>query len=130
MWWTTPTVSGVGVASVAGRLFPIAAVEALVGRTIDAELDRLEQRQLVEPATVGHQQFGHALLQDAAYELIPKLRRGEIHIRLAKWLDANGADDATVGTHLERAYALRAGLGQTDAETARVGEEAGERLAD
>ena len=119
----------VGVASVAGRLFPVAAVEALVGRSIDAELGHLEQRELVEPAGTGHRQFGHALLQDAAYELIPKLRRGEIHIRLAEWLDANGADDATVGTHLERAHALRAGLGQTDAETVKVGEQAGERLA-
>ena len=34
-----------------------------------------------------------------------------------------------LGTHLERAHALRAGLGQTDAETAKVGEHAGERLA-
>jgi class 3 adenylate cyclase/tetratricopeptide (TPR) repeat protein len=119
----------VGVAAVAGRLFPIAAVEALVGRTIDAELGHLGQRELVEPAGTGSQQFSHALLQDAAYELMPKLRRGEIHIRLAEWLDANGADDATVGTHLERAHALRAGLGQTDAETVKVGEQAGERLA-
>jgi class 3 adenylate cyclase/tetratricopeptide (TPR) repeat protein len=119
----------VGVAAVAGRLFPIAAVEALVGRTIDAELGHLGQRELVEPAGTGSQQFSHALLQDAAYELMPKLRRGEIHIRLAEWLDANGADDATVGTHLERAHALRAGLGQTDAETVKVGEQAGERLS-
>jgi class 3 adenylate cyclase/tetratricopeptide (TPR) repeat protein len=119
----------VGVAAVAGRLFPIAAVEALVGRTIDAELGHLGQRELVEPAGTGSQQFSHALLQDAAYELMPKLRRGEIHIRLAGWLDTNGADDATVGTHLERAHALRAGLGQTDAETVKVGEQAGERLA-
>jgi class 3 adenylate cyclase/tetratricopeptide (TPR) repeat protein len=119
----------VGVAAVAGRLFPIAAVEALVGRTIDAELGHLGQRELVEPAGTGSQQFSHALLQDAAYELMPKLRRGEIHIRLAEWLDTNGADDATVGTHLERAHALRAGLGQTDAETVKVGEQAGERLA-
>jgi class 3 adenylate cyclase/tetratricopeptide (TPR) repeat protein len=119
----------VGVAAVAGRLFPIAAVEALVGRTIDAELGHLGQRELVEPAGTGSQQFSHALLQDAAYELMPKLRRGEIHIRLAEWLDTNGADDATVGTHLERAHALRAGLGQTDAETVKVGEQAGERLS-
>jgi class 3 adenylate cyclase/tetratricopeptide (TPR) repeat protein len=119
----------VGVAAVAGRLFPIAAVEALVGRTIDAELGHLGQRELVEPAGTGSQQFSHALLQDAAYELMPKLRRGEIHIRLAEWLDTNGADDATVGTHLERAHALRAGLGQTDAETVKVGEQAGEGLS-
>jgi class 3 adenylate cyclase/tetratricopeptide (TPR) repeat protein len=119
----------VGVAAVAGRVFPVAAVEALVSRAIDAELEHLWQRELVEPATDGHQQFAHALLQDAAYGLIPKLRRGELHIQLARWLDANGADDAIVGNHLERAHALRAELGQMDAETVEVGEQAGARLA-
>ncbi len=36
----------VGVAAVAGRDFPVAAVEALVGRAVDGELDRLAQREL------------------------------------------------------------------------------------
>ncbi len=117
------------VAAVAGRRFPVAAVEALVGRSIDAELDHLAQRELVEAAEPGWRQFGHALLRDAAYELIPKRRRGELHVRLARWLDEDGAGDADVGTHLERAVALRLELDQNDDETRAIAEEAGLRLA-
>ena len=67
-----PEQEVVGVAAVAGRDFPAAAVEALVGRPVDDELERLAQRELVEPTTVGRHRFGHALLQDAAYGLLPE----------------------------------------------------------
>jgi class 3 adenylate cyclase/tetratricopeptide (TPR) repeat protein len=119
----------VSVAAVAGRDFPLAAVEALVGRPIGAELEHLERRELIEPTAAGRRQFGHALLQEAAYALIPKARRSELHTGLARWLDADGAADAVVGDHLERAFSLRAELGQADEAIARIGEEAGMRLA-
>ncbi len=119
----------VAVAAVAGREFPVAAVEALVGRPIGEELDRLAQRELVEPTVAGRQQFGHALLQEAAYALIPKRRRSELHTRLARWLDDDGASDAEVGDHLERAHVLLSELDETDPEAARIGAEAGARLA-
>ena len=119
----------VAVAAVAGREFPVAAVEALVGRPIGEELDRLAQRELVEPTGPGRQQFGHALLQEAAYALIPKRRRSELHTHLARWLDDDGASDAEVGDHLERAHVLLSELDQTDPEAARIGAEAGARLA-
>ncbi|MDX6548366.1 MAG: hypothetical protein QOG33_1916, partial [Gaiellales bacterium] len=119
----------VGVAAVAGRDFPDAAVEALVGRSIDGELAHLAQRELVEPTTPGRHQFAHALLQEAAYGLMPKQRRSELHLRLAGWLEAEDAADALVGDHLERAFTLRAELGQTDDDTVRIGERAGARLA-
>ncbi len=119
----------VSVAAVAGRDFQLAAVEALVGRPIGAELERLERRELIEPTAAGGQQFGHALLQEAAYALIPKARRSELHTRLARWLDVDGAADAVVGDHLDRAFSLRAELGQVDDAIARIGEEAGMRLA-
>ena len=124
-----PELDVVRVASVAGREFSVAAVETLLGRPIAGDLDRLEQRELVEPTGAGRCQFGHALLQEAAYGLIPKGRRGELHVQLARWLDADGASDAAVGDHLERAFVLRAELGQVDDATARLGEEAGSRLA-
>jgi class 3 adenylate cyclase/tetratricopeptide (TPR) repeat protein len=124
-----PELDVVRVASVAGREFSVAAVETLLARPIEGDLDRLEQRELVEPTAAGRCQFGHALLQEAAYGLIPKGRRGELHVQLARWLDANGASDAAVGDHLERAFVLRSELGQGDDTTARLGEEAGERLA-
>lgn len=119
----------VGVAAVAGREFPVAAVEALTGRPIPTELDHLIQRELIEPTVPGRCQFGHALLHEAAYGLISKQRRSELHTQLARWLDERGSDDALVGDHLERAYVMHTELGQSDAATARLGEEAGMRLA-
>jgi tetratricopeptide (TPR) repeat protein len=119
----------VSVAAVAGRDFAVTAVETLVARPIARDIDRLGQRDLIEPTSAGRQQFGHALLQEAAYELIPKQRRSELHARLARWLDDAGAGDATVGDHLERAFRLRAELGLADEVTAGMGDEAGTRLA-
>jgi tetratricopeptide (TPR) repeat protein len=115
----------VSVAAVAGREFSLAAVEALVGRPIAAEVEHLVRRELIEPTAAGRQQFGHALLQEAAYGLIPKQRRSELHGRLAGWLREDGAGDAAVGYHLERAFGLRCELGLVDDETGRIGEEAG-----
>ena len=117
------------VAAVAGRDFPEAAVEALVGRPIAADLDHLARRELIEPAAAGRQQFVHALLQEAAYALVTKQRRSDLHARLAGLLEAEGAGDAVVGDHLERAYVLRASLGEADAATTDMGEQAGARLA-
>jgi class 3 adenylate cyclase/tetratricopeptide (TPR) repeat protein len=115
----------VSVAAVAGREFPLMAVEALVGRPIAAEVEHLVQRELIKPTVAGGHQFGHALLQEAAYGLIPKQRRGELHIRLARWLGETGAGDAAAGYHLERAVLLGRELGSVDGETERIGEEAG-----
>ena len=108
---------------------PVVAVEALTGRNVGGELDSLSHRELIEPTAPGRQQFCHALLHEAAYGLIPKQRRSELHMRLARWLDANGGDDAAVGHHLERACRLRAELGVDDETTARLAEDAGARLA-
>ena len=118
-----------GVAAVAGRDFPAAAVAALVDRPIDADLDHVSRRDLVEP--IGGEErtyrFAHALLQEAAYGLLPKARRADLHVSLARWLDDHGAGDAVVGDHLERAWRLRVELGLQDAPLA---EEAGLRLAE
>ena len=78
-----PEQEVVGVAAVVGRDFAVDAVEAMVGRPVEAELDRLGQRELTERTTPGRARFGHALLQDAAYGLLPKLRRCELHVSLA-----------------------------------------------
>ena len=118
----------VGAAAIVGREFPVQAIEAVLGRPVDTELDRLEQRELIEPTTPGRWQFGHALLQEAAYSLIPKRHRAELHEQVARWADANGGGDALVGDHLGRAAALRAELGLAGDPAARVGAEAGRRL--
>ena len=78
----------VSVAAVAGREFPVAAVEALTGRDVQAELGRLAQHELVvRTGRHGRRQFSHTLLQEAAYSLIPKQRRAELHTQMAGWLD-------------------------------------------
>ena len=118
-----------GVAAVAGRDFPAAAVAMLVDRPVDADLDHVSRRDLVEPigGEEGRYRFAHALLQEAAYGLLPKARRADLHVALARWLDDHGAGDAVVGDHLERAWRLRVELGLQDAPLA---EEAGLRLAE
>ncbi len=118
----------VSAAAIVGREFPLAAVEAVLGRPVGAELDRLEQRELIEPTTPGRWQFGHALLQEAAYSLIPKRHRAELHEQVARWADAHGDGDALVGDHLGRAASLRVELGLAGDHAVRIGTEAGARL--
>jgi class 3 adenylate cyclase/tetratricopeptide (TPR) repeat protein len=115
-------------ASIVGREFPHDAVEALAGRPAAAELDALVERELLEPTAPGRFQFGHALLQEAAYGLLPKARRSDLHLRLADWLERRHASDALIGEQLERALRLRAELGLRDAATDALGVRAGERL--
>jgi AAA ATPase domain/Adenylate and Guanylate cyclase catalytic domain len=118
----------VSAAAIVGREFPLAAVESVVGRPVEGELDRLEARELIEPTTPGRWQFGHALLQEAAYGLIPKRHRAELHEQVARWADAHGDGDALVGDHLGRAASLRGELGLAGDHAARIGTEAGRRL--
>ena len=118
----------VSAAAIVGREFPVASVESVLGRPVAAELDRLEQRELIEPTTPGRWQFGHALLQEAAYGLIPKRQRAELHEQVARWADGHGDGDALVGDHLGRAATLRIELGLPEDQAARIGAEAGRRL--
>jgi class 3 adenylate cyclase len=118
----------VGAASVVGREFPLAAVEALAGRAIDEDVDELDRRDLFEVADAGSARFTHALLQDAAYALLSKQRRCDLHVRLARWLDAADASDGAVAMHLDRAVTLRADLGPLDEDALTLRTEAGVRL--
>jgi class 3 adenylate cyclase len=118
----------VSAAAIVGREFPLAAVEAVVGRPVEEELDRLEALELIEPTTPGRWQFGHALLQEAAYGLIPKRHRAELHEQVARWADAHGDGDALVGDHLGQAASLRQELGLAGDHAVRIGTEAGRRL--
>src|SRR4029078_10891975 len=93
--------------------FRQAAVESLLapketGGT-GAALLELERRELVVPSgrEDGRFWFTHILVRDAAYDLIPKERRAELHIRYADWLIASGARhsdrDELVGDHIAQA---------------------------
>ena len=54
--------------------------------------------------------FTHALLRDSVYQATPKLRRAELHERLATLLEQQRAADELTAFHLERAARLRAEL--------------------
>jgi class 3 adenylate cyclase/tetratricopeptide (TPR) repeat protein len=118
----------VGAAAAAGRDFRLEAIESLIGRGCDAEIEGLTHREVIEPAGRGSHRFTHALMHEAAYELIPKARRAELHLALGGWLGANGAADALIGDHFERAYRLRVELGVLGEATEQVREDAGARL--
>ena len=79
-------------ASVAGRRFPVGALEAL-GADAGTGLDPLRRRALV----VGPQaesllgeaySYRHVLLRDAGYASLARAERARLHVRLARWLEA------------------------------------------
>ena len=77
----------------------------------------LVRRQLIEAnpsASSGEDglRFTHVLIQEAAYEGVPKEVCADLHERLARRLGSNPAsEDEIVGFHLERSYRCRAELG-------------------
>jgi class 3 adenylate cyclase/tetratricopeptide (TPR) repeat protein len=133
-------------ASIEGRGFHRGAVRELSGDDVDAALDALVQRELIDPGRsvfpdeLGYR-FSHILVRDAAYELLSKRRRADLHVAYVQWLltryrDGPAADEIA-GYHLEQAYRYRSQLGRADAaanqtlagEAARHLGQAGQRAA-
>lgn len=84
-----------------------------------AALAALARRRLVEPvsgdgAATGRHRFRSLLVHEVTYHAVPKRQRSRLHELLAARLRAEGADDAVVGGHLERAHRHRADLGLRD----------------
>jgi class 3 adenylate cyclase/tetratricopeptide (TPR) repeat protein len=126
-----------GRAAVVGKVFYGGALRALSPATQPDEVDRhlmaLVRRDLVRPDRSdlpGEEayRFHHLLLRDAAYQMLPKETRAELHERFANWLGVDGADEF-VGHHLEQAHRLRAELGQTDEATRILARRAAAHLA-
>jgi tetratricopeptide (TPR) repeat protein len=98
-------------------------VRALVEqkRSVDAALSALVDRELIHPdraelpGETGYR-FTHILVRDAAYDLLPKRRRADLHVAYADWLlgrpERGSAADEIVGYHLEQAYEYRSQLGR------------------
>ena len=113
----------VEAALIEGRGFHRGAVRALVDqkRSVDSALAALVDRELIPPdrseipGETGYR-FTHILVRDAAYDLLPKRRRAELHIACADWLvgrdDPGSAADEIVGYHLEQAFEYRSQLGR------------------
>ncbi|MBV8561940.1 MAG: AAA family ATPase, partial [Actinobacteria bacterium] len=110
-----------GRAAVVGREFTAAAVAELSSAderdAVSSALFRLVREQLLAPQPSGGDdafRFRHALIRDAAYAGLPMAARGELHERVAGWLEGRGADDELVGYHLEQAHLCRVALAPGD----------------
>lgn len=83
---------------------------------------RLEQRGLIcverRDSTERSLVFVHGLVQEGAYQTIPKAQRADLHASYARWLEqrdyaARGYEEI-MGYHFERAYAYKAELHEAD----------------
>ncbi len=101
-------------ASVAGRRFPVAALEPL-GADADDGLQPLRRRALVvgpveEPVWGVAFSYRHALLRDAGYASLARAERARLHVRLARWLEAAAGEHGDevaeqIATHYSAALA-------------------------
>jgi tetratricopeptide (TPR) repeat protein len=117
-------------ASIEGRGFHRGAVRELSdgGDEVDAALHGLVQRELIQSgrsefANETGYRFSHILIRDAAYELLSKRRRADLHVAYVRWLltryDRGPAADEIAGYHLEQAYRYHAQLSRADSVDAQ-----------
>ena len=112
---------------------PAAAIALLTGRDFIVE-GRADGAPEVASPTLSRvfstlarpYSFTHALLRDSVYQATPKLRRADLHERLASLLEESKATDELVAFHLERASRLRADLRPQESE--RLAARAAEHL--
>ena len=125
-------------ASVEGRSFRWSSVAALLPETehdaLRQHLMALVRRQLIQPDPSASSvedafSFKHALIQDAAYNGLPKELRADLHERLAGWLGASpDSEDEVVGFHLEQSCRFRVELGLAGEHERTLAIEAANRL--
>jgi tetratricopeptide (TPR) repeat protein len=120
-------------ASTEGRVFHRGAVADLLEEPdrgdLDSSLDSLLRRGLIRPAASEFANeraygFDHILIRDAAYSLIPKRVRADLHERHAAWLEGRsdqelGEHHELAGYHLERAFRCRLALEPAAVESHR-----------
>ena len=133
--------SVLGIASVIGRSFEPSAVEDLTDAEqrgdVATSLDELVHKDMIRPdrASGGEAfRFRHVLIMQAAYEMLPKARRAELHLAVANELAVNSGErtagfDELIGDHLARAAGYRGELGLIDDELRALRTRAGERFA-
>ena len=106
---------------------------------VDAEIEALVERSFLVRSRSAladqHQfRFSHVLMREAAYGLITKRRRAQLHEGLADWLEQRDDDGelglaAAIGRHLADAHDYRAALGEPEAELAELARRATQQLA-
>jgi len=95
------------------------------GSPLDAALLSLVRRDLIRrnsPNFAGEEafRFRHVLIRDAAYGMLPKSARAELHERYASWLERSAEErlreyEEIIGYHLEQAFGYRMALGARNA---------------
>ena len=130
-----------GRASVIGETFSLGALRDLAPEAerdeTDVRVQRLVGRQMIRPESpdllgTGSFRFHHALLRDAAYRMLSKESRSDLHERFADWLEAQEDlpdQDEFAGYHLERAHRLRTELGSENEKTRDLGVRAAAHLS-
>jgi DNA-binding SARP family transcriptional activator len=124
-----------GIASVIGRTFEPDSVADLLQEDVvrtDGALRELVRKDLVRPERTPDGEvfrFRHVLIQQAAYEMLPKLRRAELHEAVADALGSSTAYDELVGDHLARAASALADISEDPRRVAALRVRAAERLA-
>ena len=129
-------------ASVVGKAFSWGAVTALTPEPELPEVGRLLQalirKELILPdpdAVEGEDtfRFRHLMIQEAAYEAIPKEIRADLHELFASWMEGRGGaeseHDEILAHHLERAYRWRTEIAPPDERARSLAQRAVEQLA-
>ena len=125
-------------AAVVGKVFWSGALAAISGRdepALQAELDELERKELIRPASVSsvagqtEYAFWHAVVRDVAYAQIPRAGRMRRHQAAAEWLERLAgerlADRAEIiAHHYSQAVALAQATDQQEARLAVLKERA------
>jgi class 3 adenylate cyclase len=115
-------------AAVIGQQFYRGAVAALapgpVSNGLDAHLEMLRRTDMVEPEGTYWidepvYRFHHALIRDAAYHLLLKELRAELHERFADWLHARAGDLGDTAAAAEIVERFCAGVGEDAVMKAR-----------
>jgi tetratricopeptide (TPR) repeat protein len=133
----------IGRASVIGQTFyrdAVAELSTVADRAeVGSSLAALVRKELVRHTAsdlAGQDafRFRHVLLRDAAYAVLPKALRAELHERFAGWLERTAGErlrehPELVGYHLEQGYRLRTELGPVDERGRALAAAAAERLA-
>ena len=122
-------------ASTIGREFRRDAVLDLSPKeergAVGPALQMLVRRELLRHSGDEGFRFRHLLLQEVAYDSLPKQARAELHERFADWLERTTEDseyEEIVGYHLEQAYTYRAELAPVDADARALARRAATRL--
>ncbi len=85
-------------ASVAGRVFARATLEALAGGSVGESLELLERRGFIrfesdiESSSTPRFAFKHILMADVAYQILPKRARPALHAAVAVQLETSSGD--------------------------------------